>query len=138
MAKLLEDSSNQELDSVAMSQKIIEALDSQREKTARWAAVGRMTIEETSEYEGSEGLFVVGPFRTQLQAQRAGVNLVHDARWWSSKGEYMSVPILGTAQGAWEAMKPKHKDKYAHIREAIKEQEIAMFGKDWFAERRGW
>lgn len=138
VAKILEDESNEELDSVQVAEKIIEAIDGIREKSAKWASVGVLTIGETAEHKGTHGMFVVGPFPTQLQARNAGVGLSHSSKYHTSKGKWQSVPIVSNARSAWDALKPKYRDEYEHVREYIKAQEIAMFGEEWFAEKRGW
>jgi hypothetical protein len=138
VVKLLEDESNGELDSVQMAEKIIETINGIREKSAKWASVGILSIGETDDHKGTHGMFVVGPFSTQLQARNAGVGLSHSGKYWSSKGKWQSVPIVSNARSAWDALKPKYKDEYEHIREYIKAREIEMFGEEWFAEKRGW
>lgn len=138
VAKLLEDESNSELDSLQMAEKIISSIDGLREKTAAWGAVGELEIHETSDHEAVKGLYFVGPFTTELKAKQAGVGLAHDSRQWASRGVWHSVPIVSSARSAWDAMKPKHREEFEHIREYIKDQEIKMFGEEWFAEKRGW
>lgn len=138
VAKLLEDPENRELDSVELAVKLIAALDGQREKTAKWGAVGELEIHETSTSEAVKGLFFVGPFTTELQALRAGEGLAHTSSHWASRGVWHKVPIVSKANSAWDAMKPKHKAVHDNVREYIKAQEIAMFGEPWFAEKRGW
>lgn len=138
VAKILEDESNEELDSLQVAEKIISAIDDLREKAAKWGAVGELEIHETSEHGAVKGIYFVGPFTTELKAAQAGVGLAHDSRQWSSVGKWHKVPILGSARSAWDAMKPKHREKFEHIREYIKAQEIEMHGEQWFAEKRGW
>jgi hypothetical protein len=138
VARLLEDESNEELDSLQMAQKIIDVVDDLREKAAKWGVVGELEIHETSEHEAVKGIYFVGPFSTELKAEQAGVGLAHDSRQWSSRGVWHKVPIVSSARSAWDAMKPRHRERFEHIREYIKEQEIATFGEEWFAEKRGW
>lgn len=138
VAALLEDESNEELDSLQMAERVIQAIDEIREKSSRWVAVGRLTVKETRDHGPTHGLYVVGPFSTPLQAQRAGEGLWHDSRYWSSKGQWHRAPVVSKARSAWDAIKPKHKGRLEIIRQSLKEWEIRMHGEEWFAEKRGW
>lgn len=137
VAKFLETASD-DLDSVDMAEQIIGIIDELREKNAKWAAVGRLTIGATKDHKESKGLFVVGPFSTRLQATRAGEGLAWTGQYHTSKGEWNCAPVVSTARSAWDAIHPEKIDRYAYVREAIKEREIAMFGEEWFKEKRGW
>jgi hypothetical protein len=84
------------------------AAEEKRQTQAKWVAAGSIRLPLPGMEPGyTEQLnFVVGPFSTKLQAQKAGEQFAWDPKSKRGEGKYWVVPILANGQAAWDSIRP--------------------------------
>lgn len=94
---------------------VLNEIDALREKSQKYVAVGSIGFDK------DRHLFGVGPFTTELQAERGGEAFAWDPKTKTGAGRYWVVPLVGKGRDAWDLVRPAVVSRNEMIADRVRE-----------------
>lgn len=116
-----------------IAKQILNDLEAHRQREAKFINVSRIKLPN-----GEWHNFALGPFKTLLQAQRAGERMTHDPKTGTGEGFYRAVPIVENPAEAWNYIRPEQVDNKAWLKEQIQTGLTGLSDPDVYKNRSKW
>lgn len=115
--------------------RVIEALDTVRDKTDKWISVVGIKLPETKWH-----YFATGPFTTENKARQESMRWLPSVLKYKQDGEckFQIIPVGNDQKNAWESIRPAKGDPNQWIKDLVERWEPGLWASEYRDSRLGW